>query len=81
MSVSGRRIVGMSGKDVETYHHEKAVCVYRAYERGDNEAVPALMRIVDQRVGRVGEQERHSTNTHPVEGYAVVFFCLFFCFA
>jgi hypothetical protein len=35
------------------YHHQEAVSVDGADESGDDEAVPALVRLVHQRVGGV----------------------------
>ena len=56
-----------------THHHEETVGVDRADKSGDDEAVPALVRFVHQRVGCVREQQRNSDHAHVPESDPVVF--------
>ena len=39
-------------------HHKKSVGVHGADERGDDERVPRLVCVVNERVDSVGEKER-----------------------
>lgn len=55
-----------------THHHEETVSVDGTDQRGDDEAVPALVRLIHQRVSGVCEEERNGDDAHVLEGDLVV---------
>lgn len=62
--------------DVQTRdHHEEAIRVDAADERRDDEAVPALVRVVQQAVGGVGGEQWHRDPVKVFERLLVVFLC------
>jgi hypothetical protein len=63
-----------------SYHHEEAVSVDGTDESGDDEAVPALVRLVHQGVGGVCQEKRDGDHAHVLEGDLVVLVGLFLGF-
>lgn len=66
-------VVDVEGRD----HHEKTVCVDGADQGGDYEAVPALVRIVFERVSSVSEEKWDGNHIEVFESHGVVFLGLF----
>ena len=53
-------------------HHEEAVRVHGAHERGEQERIPALMFLVEDAVGGVGGEEGDRDHVKVAEGDLVV---------
>jgi hypothetical protein len=59
------------------YHHQETVSIDGTDESGDDEAVPALVRLVHQRVSCVCQEKRDGDHAHVLEGDLVVLISLF----
>ena len=57
-------------------HHEETVGVDRTYKGRDDEGVPALVRVVEQGVDGVGDEEGHGNHVQVFEGNLIVLFGL-----
>jgi hypothetical protein len=63
-----------------SYHHEEAVGVNGTDKSSDDEAVPALVRLVHQGIGGVCQEKRDGDHAHVLEGDLVVLVGLFLGF-
>ena len=64
--------------DVEGWdHHEETICVDGTDQGGDYEAVPALVRIVFERVSSVSEEKWDGNHVEVFESHGVIFLGLF----